>query len=76
MMPVVARVPMIPVQHHTAPSHPNIPVCTKWGVSDCRSEGTGTVGTGTSQGGVTGMTMPCLDGHWGGRSRSRVGVLG
>lgn len=55
MTPTVARVPMISVHHHTAASHPNIPVCTKWGVSDYRSEGTGIVGTGTSQMGVTGM---------------------
>lgn len=39
MMPSVARVPVIPVHHHTAPSHPKIPVCTKWEVSDYRSEG-------------------------------------
>lgn len=49
MMPAVARVPMIPVHHHTAPSPPNILVCTKSGVSDYRSEGSGIVHTRTSQ---------------------------
>lgn len=53
MISAVARVPVISVHHHTAASHPNIPM-HHWGVSVYRSEGTGIMGTGTSQMGVTG----------------------